>query len=83
MYSFTKKSSKNKPINPNKLILNQKKSSLSINNQNIINNKKISFSQNKNNSRNDKTKLLLLNDSNSDEISNPKKNYNKTTYNKN
>ena len=82
MYSFTKKSSKNKPINPNKLILNQKKSSLSINNQNIINNKKISFSQNKNNSRNDKTKLLLLNDSNSDEISNPKKNYNKTTYNK-
>ena len=81
MYSFTKKKSKNKSINPNKLILNQKKSSLSLNNQNIIN-KTVSFSKNKNKSRNNETKLLLLYDSNSDKKPNLKKNYNNTTYNK-
>ena len=81
MYSFTKKKSKNKSINPNKLILNQKKSSLSLNNQNIIN-KTVSFSKNKNKSRNNETKLLLLYDSNSDKKQNLKKNYNNTTYNK-
>ena len=80
MYSFTKKISKNKTINPNKLILNSKISSICINNQNIIN-KTISLNKHKNISRNNNTKLLILSDL--DEKSNHKKNYCNTTYNKN
>ena len=81
MYSFTKKISKNKTVNPNKLVINQKKSCLSLNNKNMIN-KTVSFNKNENKSRNNKTKLLLLYESNRDKKSNLKKNYNNTTYDK-
>ena len=46
MHSFTKRISKNKTIKPNKLILNEEKNSLMINNRNIKS-KLISFSKKK------------------------------------
>ena len=82
MYSFTKKKSKNKSINSDKLILNQKKTIFSLNNKKIVN-KTISFSKNKNKSRNSQSKLILIYDFNTDEKSNLKNNLNNTTYNKN